>query len=161
MKELEQDPEHYKNYMRMDLATFQEQASLLHPLLKKCDTRMQNAISPSEQLSHFAFSRPANHILVCNTSLESTREPSPRLSQGFARTTVELESCRKALETIERREDEMMAHALDYSEAEIKEERERKLKRNALQAKHLSAKIKQLNRELEKTIKEIGEITIS
>ena len=37
MKELEQDPEHYKNYMRMDLSTFEELVTQLEPLLKKCD----------------------------------------------------------------------------------------------------------------------------
>ena len=51
MKELEQDPQHYKNYMRMDLPTFEELATKLEPLIKKCDTRMRNAISPSEQLA--------------------------------------------------------------------------------------------------------------
>ena len=51
MKELEQDPEHYKNYMRMDFSTFEELASKLEPLLKKCDTGMRNAIPPSEQLA--------------------------------------------------------------------------------------------------------------
>ena len=51
MKELEQDPEHYKNYMRMDLSTFEELATKLEPLLKKCDTQMRNAFSPREQLA--------------------------------------------------------------------------------------------------------------
>ena len=51
MKELEQDPEHYKNYMQMDLSTFEELATKLEPLLKKCDTQMRNAISPQEQLA--------------------------------------------------------------------------------------------------------------
>ena len=51
MKELEQDPEHYKNYMRMDLSTFEELVTQSEPLLKKCDTPMRNAISPSEQLA--------------------------------------------------------------------------------------------------------------
>ena len=51
MKELEQDPEHYKNYVRMDLSTFEELATKLEPLLKKCDTQMWNAISPREQLA--------------------------------------------------------------------------------------------------------------
>ena len=51
MKELEQDPEHYKNYMRMDPSTFEELATKLEPLLKKCDTKMRNAISPQEQLA--------------------------------------------------------------------------------------------------------------
>ena len=51
MKELEQDPEHNKNYMRMDLSTFEELATKLEPLLKKCDTQMRNAISPREQLA--------------------------------------------------------------------------------------------------------------
>ena len=51
MKELEQDPEHYKNYMRMDLYTFEELVTQLEPLLKKCDTTMRNAISPSEHLA--------------------------------------------------------------------------------------------------------------
>ena len=35
MKELEQDPQHYKNYMRMDLPTFEELATKLEPLIKK------------------------------------------------------------------------------------------------------------------------------
>lgn len=51
MNKLEQDPEHYKNYMRMDLSTFEELATKLEPLLKKCDTQMRNAISPREQLA--------------------------------------------------------------------------------------------------------------
>lgn len=51
MKELEQDPEHYKYYMRMNLSTFEELATKLEPLLKKCDTQMRNAISPREQLA--------------------------------------------------------------------------------------------------------------
>ena len=45
MKELEQDPEHYKNYIRMDLCTFEELATKLEPLLKKCDTQITNTIS--------------------------------------------------------------------------------------------------------------------
>ena len=45
------DEEHYKNYLRMDLETFEELVSKLEPLLKKKDTRMRNAISPGEQLA--------------------------------------------------------------------------------------------------------------
>ena len=35
----------------MDLCTFEELVTQLEPLLKKCDTPMRNAISPSEQLA--------------------------------------------------------------------------------------------------------------
>ena len=49
MKELE--PASFKNFMRMDLSTFEELAAQLEPRLKKCDTPMRNAISPSEQLA--------------------------------------------------------------------------------------------------------------
>lgn len=35
----------------MDLSTFEELATKLEPLLKKCDTQMRNAISPREQLA--------------------------------------------------------------------------------------------------------------
>ena len=51
LKDLEDDPEHYKNYLRMYLATFEELLLEVEPYLKKQDTLMRKAISPSEQLS--------------------------------------------------------------------------------------------------------------
>ena len=48
---LERDPEHYSNYLRLDLATFEELVQSVYPFLKKRDTKMRNAISPAEQLA--------------------------------------------------------------------------------------------------------------
>ena len=51
LKDLEGDPEHYSNYLRLDLATFEELVQSVYPFLKKRDTKMRNAISPAEQLA--------------------------------------------------------------------------------------------------------------
>lgn len=51
LKDLEKDPEHYRNYLRLDLATFEELLEKVNPLLLRKDTRMRNAISPAEQLA--------------------------------------------------------------------------------------------------------------
>ena len=49
--DLEGDPEHYSNYLRLDFATFEELVQIVYPFLRKRDTKMRNAISPAEQLS--------------------------------------------------------------------------------------------------------------
>lgn len=51
LKDLEGDPEHYRNYLRVDLDTFEELLGMVKPLLEKRDTPMRNAISPAEQLA--------------------------------------------------------------------------------------------------------------
>ena len=51
LKDLEGDPEHYSNYLRLDFATFEELVQSEYPFLKKGDTKMRNAISPAEQLA--------------------------------------------------------------------------------------------------------------
>ena len=45
------DPGDYKNYLRMDLATFEELVTRLTPSLEKKETVMRRAISPAEQLA--------------------------------------------------------------------------------------------------------------
>lgn len=73
---------------------------------------------------------------------------------------VELAYCKKALEMIQKREEEMMVQALIHTETVMKEEKQRKLREKVIKAKRLLAKLKLLNMELEKTIKEIGEMSI-
>ncbi|XP_028393182.1 protein ANTAGONIST OF LIKE HETEROCHROMATIN PROTEIN 1-like [Dendronephthya gigantea] len=51
LKDLKNDPEHFLNYLRLNLDTFEQLVEKLHPLLKKKDTCMRDAISPSEQLA--------------------------------------------------------------------------------------------------------------
>ena len=51
LKDLESDPEHFLNYLRLDLAIFEQLVEKLNPILKKKDTCMRNAITPSEQLA--------------------------------------------------------------------------------------------------------------
>ena len=51
LKDLEGDHEQYKNYLRLDLTTFEELLEKVYPLLKKKDTHLRNAISPAEQLA--------------------------------------------------------------------------------------------------------------
>ena len=51
LKDLKSDPEHFLNYLRLDLAIFEQLVEKLNPILKKKDTCMRNAITPSEQLA--------------------------------------------------------------------------------------------------------------
>ena len=41
----------YKNYLRMDDASYQELLGLVTPILEKCDTVMRRAITPAEMLA--------------------------------------------------------------------------------------------------------------
>lgn len=49
IKDLKTDPEHFLNYPRLDLAIFEQLVE--NHILKKQDTCMRNAITPSEQLA--------------------------------------------------------------------------------------------------------------
>ena len=51
LKDLTSDPEHFLNYQRLDLATFEQLVEKLNPILKKKDTCMRDAITPSAQLA--------------------------------------------------------------------------------------------------------------
>ena len=51
LNDLKSDHEHFLNYLRLDLATFEHLVEKLYPFLKKKDTCMRDAISPSEQLA--------------------------------------------------------------------------------------------------------------
>ena len=42
LKDLEGDPEHYSNYLRLDFATFEELVQSVDPFLKKRNTKMRN-----------------------------------------------------------------------------------------------------------------------
>ena len=51
LEDLEGDPEHCSNYLRLDLAIFEELVQSVYPFLRKRDKKMRNAISPAEQLA--------------------------------------------------------------------------------------------------------------
>ena len=42
LKDLEGNPEHYSNYLRLDFATFEEFVQTVYPFLKKRNTKMRN-----------------------------------------------------------------------------------------------------------------------
>ncbi|CAK1604073.1 unnamed protein product [Parnassius mnemosyne] len=46
-----QEPNDFRNYLRMDFCTYQQLLSLLEPMLKKQDTCMRKAITAHERLS--------------------------------------------------------------------------------------------------------------
>jgi hypothetical protein len=46
-----EDPNGLKNFLRMDMASFNELLEMVTPLIKKRDTLMRNSISPAERLA--------------------------------------------------------------------------------------------------------------
>jgi hypothetical protein len=51
LRDLLSDPYHYKNFLRMDLVTFESLLAEVEPLIRKQDTVMRNSICPAEQLA--------------------------------------------------------------------------------------------------------------
>lgn len=51
LKELRNEPNDWRNYLRMDEDTYVELLGLVSPLIAKADTVMRRAISPHERLS--------------------------------------------------------------------------------------------------------------
>ena len=49
------DVSSYRNFVRMDVATFEELLCVVAPRITYQDTVMRQAISPAERLSHLAF----------------------------------------------------------------------------------------------------------
>jgi hypothetical protein len=46
-----EDPNGLKNFLRMDMASFNELFEIVTPLIKRRDTLMRNSISPAERLA--------------------------------------------------------------------------------------------------------------
>lgn len=46
-----EDPNGLKNFLRMDMASFNELLEMVTPLIKRRDTLMRNSISPAERLA--------------------------------------------------------------------------------------------------------------
>ena len=46
-----EDPNALKNFLRMDMASFNELLEMVTPLIKRRDTLMRNSISPAERLA--------------------------------------------------------------------------------------------------------------
>lgn len=51
LKELQNEPNDWRNYLRMDEEIYVELLSLVSPFIAKCDTVMRKAVSPHERLS--------------------------------------------------------------------------------------------------------------
>lgn len=51
LKELQNEPNDWRNYLRMDEETYVELLSLVSPFIAKYDTVMRKAVSPHERLS--------------------------------------------------------------------------------------------------------------
>ena len=51
LKELQNEPNDWRNYLRMDEETYIELLSLVSPFIRKANTVMRKAISPHERLS--------------------------------------------------------------------------------------------------------------
>ena len=74
---------------------------------------------------------------------------------------VEVEACKKALDTIKGREEELLVNAINVTEEKIKEDRRQEMKEKMIKAKYLAAKIPLLNRDLAKILKELDEDRIT
>ena len=51
LKDLEGDPDHYSNYLRLDFATFEGHVQSVYPFLKKRNTKMRNVRHVCDKLS--------------------------------------------------------------------------------------------------------------
>ena len=51
LKDLEGDPEHYSNYLRLDFAAFEGLVQSVYPFLKKRNTKMRNVRHVCDKLS--------------------------------------------------------------------------------------------------------------
>lgn len=49
--ELRSEPDDFRNYLRMDEATYQHLLNLITPIISRTDTVMRRAITPHERLS--------------------------------------------------------------------------------------------------------------
>ncbi|XP_039962355.1 putative nuclease HARBI1 [Bactrocera tryoni] len=115
LKELEIScPKDYKNFLRMDVAVYNDLLALITPLIEKQDTIMRDAISPNERLS------VTLRFLATGESYESLKFPSriatPTLSKIIIETCESIVKVLKDFISMPKNEEEWKIIATEFFE---------------------------------------------
>ncbi|KAJ8911111.1 hypothetical protein NQ315_003373 [Exocentrus adspersus] len=106
IKELTNEPDDFRNYLRMDEATYRHLLDLISPLIKKDDTVMKRSITPHERLSatlrflatgrsyeDLKFSTCISKSALSNIILETCAAIYSVLKQEYLKNVVKMVVC--------------------------------------------------------------------